>query len=162
VKYLGDPPETLIRGFAGGAADTVLRGSRPASAVRGGRDPRGLLEVELADVGLGEDERRAKQDGTVRPDGEAAELARGEGLPGAVRDLLGRVVDRRVRGQVTEIRRVPQLKGLDGAVSDELFMESGVPRPVSAILPRYLDVSRTCAAARIPTVVGEMMPLRFG
>src|ERR1017187_8981941 len=40
--------------------------------------------------------------------------------------------------------------------------ESGVPRPVSAILPRYLGESRTCAAARMPTVVGEMMPLRLG
>jgi len=42
------------------------------------------------------------------------------------------------------------------------FSESGVPRPVSAILPRYLGVSRTAAAAAIPTVVGEMMPFRFG
>ena len=40
--------------------------------------------------------------------------------------------------------------------------ESGVPRPVSAILPLYLGVSRTWAAARMPTVVGEMMPLRLG
>src|SRR5438067_849729 len=40
--------------------------------------------------------------------------------------------------------------------------ELGVPRPVSAILPLYLGVSRTWAAARMPTVVGEMMPLRLG
>ena len=42
------------------------------------------------------------------------------------------------------------------------FIESGVPRPVTMTLPLYLDVATTWAAARMPTVVGEMMPLRFG
>src|SRR6185437_5687195 len=47
--------------------------------------------------------------------------------------------------------------------SETYFLsESGVPSPVSAILPRYLGVSSTAAAAAIPTVVGEMMPIRFG
>ena len=42
------------------------------------------------------------------------------------------------------------------------FSESGVPSPVSRTLPRYLAVSRTAAAAAIPTVVGEMIPFRLG
>ena len=42
------------------------------------------------------------------------------------------------------------------------FIELGVPSPVSKTLPRYLEVSRTAAAAAMPTVVGEMMPFRFG
>ena len=42
------------------------------------------------------------------------------------------------------------------------FSEFGVPSPVSRTLPRYLSVSSTAAAAAIPTVVGEMMPYRFG
>src|SRR5215467_8641789 len=37
-------------------------------------------EVELVDVGGGEDERRAEQDGLVRTDGERAELAGAERL----------------------------------------------------------------------------------
>src|SRR5262249_41210205 len=49
-----------------------------------------------------------------------------------------------------------------GPSSHEFFTQPGVPRPVSAILPRYLAVSRTAAAAPMPTVVGEMMPFRFG
>ena len=38
----------------------------------------------------------------------------------------------------------------------------GVPRPVSATLPLYSDSERYRAAAAMPTVVGEMMPLRSG
>ena len=38
----------------------------------------------------------------------------------------------------------------------------GVPSPVSATLPLYSDELRYRAAAATPTVVGEMMPLRFG
>ena len=42
------------------------------------------------------------------------------------------------------------------------FIESGVPSPVTLTLPLYFGESTTWAAARMPTVVGEMMPLRFG
>jgi hypothetical protein len=42
------------------------------------------------------------------------------------------------------------------------FSESGVPSPVSRTLPRYLEVSRTGAAAAIPPRVGEMMTVRVG
>ena len=42
------------------------------------------------------------------------------------------------------------------------FISSGVPRPVTMTLPLYLDEERYRAAAAMPTVVGEMMPLRFG
>src|ERR1700684_1100524 len=42
------------------------------------------------------------------------------------------------------------------------FISSGVPRPVTMTLPFHFGVATTWAAARMPTVVGEMMPLRFG
>ena len=38
----------------------------------------------------------------------------------------------------------------------------GKPRPVSCTLPLYSDPDRYWAAAAMPTVVGEMMPLSVG
>jgi hypothetical protein len=38
----------------------------------------------------------------------------------------------------------------------------GRPSPVKMTLPLYDDVDRYRAVAAMPTVVGEMMPLRFG
>src|SRR6478672_8318491 len=43
-----------------------------------------------------------------------------------------------------------------------LRMSFGVPRPVSLTLPLYLEPDRYWAAALMPTVVGEMIPFRFG
>ncbi len=43
-----------------------------------------------------------------------------------------------------------------------LRMSLGVPRPVSLTLPLYLEPDRYWAAALMPTVVGEMIPFRFG
>ena len=42
------------------------------------------------------------------------------------------------------------------------FICDGRPRPVSVTLATSLCVDRYCAAVEMPTVVGEMMPLRFG
>ncbi len=81
-----------------------LAGRRPA-----GRDRRPAVspppgsEVELVDVGLGEYEGRAEQDGLVRADPELAEVAGGEGLAGRAGDRLGRVIYRRVAGQIAEV-----------------------------------------------------------
>ena len=43
-----------------------------------------------------------------------------------------------------------------------LRMSLGVPRPVSLTLPLYFEPDRYWAAALMPTVVGEMIPFRFG
>src|SRR6266496_2100427 len=76
-----------MSGSSPGSKDsTGVRAAQPA-----GPRPPGS-EVELADVGLVEDERRPEQDRVIRPDRELAELAGRERLPWAVGDLLRREV----------------------------------------------------------------------
>ena len=42
------------------------------------------------------------------------------------------------------------------------FISLGRPRPVTWTLPLYSEPEMYLAAAATPTVVGEMMPFRFG
>src|SRR5450756_2907525 len=82
-----------------------------------------LSEVELGDVGLVEDVRRAEHDrradaGGGREHLVAAKRAGREACPGRQGGGTGSQRGRRVAGQVTEVGRVPQLELLDRAVLD--------------------------------------------
>src|ERR1700729_130827 len=146
----------------------VGRAGQPWSRrLRPGPRPAPGSEVELVDIALVEDERRAEQDRMICPDRELAELPGRERLAGRVGDLPRREIHRGVGGEVTEVGRVPQLERLHRPVRDVFLHRvrgtgAGVPRPVTSTWPRREEALTTCAAARIPTVVGEMMPLRFG
>src|SRR5215469_7259963 len=87
------------------------------------------LEVVVIDVGGAEHQRRAEDDRAVRAYGELTELARGEGLPLRVGDLLRGVVDRRVGSQVTEVSRVPELELRRYAVGHVLLHRVGRAKP---------------------------------
>src|SRR5216683_5963833 len=78
-------------------------------------------EVEVADVCRVVHVGGAEQDGVARSDRERPELASGEGLPRGTVDLLRGEIHRRVRGEETEIRRVPELEALHRAVGDVLL-----------------------------------------
>ena len=82
--------------------------------------------------------------------------------PGAVVIFLDASSTAGVGGEVPELGRVPQLERLRGAVVDELLHRERRAETGQRTLPRYCGVSSTPAAARMPTVVGEMMPARFG
>src|SRR5215831_5470551 len=116
------------------------RGSRRAASGQlpladGWRDGTGAvppaveLEVVVIDVGRAEHQRRAEDDRAVRAYGELTELARGEGLPRHVGDLLGGKVDRRVGGQVAEVGRVPELELRRYAVGHVLLHRVGRAKP---------------------------------
>src|SRR5689334_8276272 len=77
-------------------------------------------EVEVVDVVLVEDGRRAEDDLAVRADGPLAEPAGLELLALGAGDLPGGEGGRGVRGEVAEVTRVPQFELAHGAVLDEL------------------------------------------
>src|SRR5699024_88607 len=81
---------------------------------------RDLLEVEIVDVVVVEDQRRAEHDLTVGLERELAEFTRGEGFPLRTGDLPGLECGAGVAGQVAEVVRVPQRALVDSAVLDEL------------------------------------------
>src|SRR3954447_10613919 len=84
--------------------------------VRAGFD----LEVELVDVVLVEDRRRAEEDLAVLAHGPLAEVAGGELLAFGARDRARRDRRRGIAREVAELARIPELEALDRAVLDEV------------------------------------------
>src|SRR4051812_38523650 len=86
-------------------------------------------EVELVDVGGGELSRRAEDDLAVLADGVLAELAGLELVALLSGDLPGGERGAGVRGQVTDVGRIPQRELLHGAILDVLAHLVGQTQP---------------------------------
>src|SRR5690242_19668833 len=78
------------------------------------------LEVELVDVALVEDRRRAEQDLALGADRLLTQVAGLELVALGAGDLPARQRRRGVAGQVAELARIPQLERVDRSVLDEV------------------------------------------
>src|SRR5260370_42014678 len=100
-----------------------LNKERPAGRSRSRRESlrrtSAALEIEVVDIRRIERGRWSKHDFAALAHRALAQFARVKAVAFLARDRARREVSRRVRREVTELTRVPQLQRLHGAVLDE-------------------------------------------
>src|SRR4051794_5156497 len=113
--------------------------------VRAGSD----LEVEVVDVGLVEDGRRAEEHFALGADGLLTQVTGVELVALGARDRPARERRGGVAGQRAELARIPQLEAVDRAVLDE------VTHLVRRAETRQLDLALVLGALQVARSGGD-------